>query len=386
MPAKEENPGEHRVVYRDDDFYSAHPHVVPLTADHWLMVFTRAPRRPIILHPPLDPAFQNMLMRSMDGGQSWSEPVAVPTRDWLGMECAGLTVLGSGRVLLNQWRFRWYPPGVKNDPRDDAVAKPEDLERMLNESRELDGTDGTASAQEFFPWRRGGGETWVHLSDDGGRTFSHSVIIDTGPYSGGYGMRGAVELPDGEILLPLSDVPHYARVFVVRSKDGGETWLPPEPVAEEPGRAFEEPAPLCLADGRTILMLRENNSRILHSVNSDDGGRIWTRPRPTGISEYPAHLFELTDGRLLCLAGRRWPPYGAMAYISHDRGEAWDLKNPVVVRDNLANGDLGYPTGVLGGDHALNVFCYGQDSRGITGIDMNKVALSNRMIIREDSI
>jgi hypothetical protein len=386
MPVKEENSGEPRVVYRDDSFYSAHPHVAALTADHWLMVFTRAPRRPIILHPPLDPAFQNMLMQTMDGGQSWSGPVAVPAQDWRGMECAGLTVLRSGRVLLNQWRFRWYPPGVESDPRDDAVAMSEDLERMLEDSRELDGAGGTASAQEFLPCRRGGGETWVHLSDDGGRTFCHSLIVDTGTFSGGYGMRGAIELPDGDILLPLSDVPHYARIFVVRSKDGGETWLAPEPVAEEPGRAFEEPAPLCLADGRTILMLRENHSRILHSVISDDGGRTWTRPRPTGIPEYPAHLFHLTDGRLLCLAGRRWPPFGAKAYFSHDRGETWDLKNPVVVRDDLANRDLGYPTGVLGGDQALNVFCYGQDSRGITGIDVNKVALSNRMTIRGDSI
>jgi hypothetical protein len=386
MPVNEEHPGGPRVVYRDDSFYSAHPHVAPLAADHWLMVFTRAPRRPVILHPPLDPGFQNMLMHTRDGGQSWSEPVAVPTRDWRGMECAGLTVLRSGRVLLNQWRFRWYPPEVECDPRDDAVATPEDLARLLNDSGDLDGTAGAASARDLLPCRRGGGETWVHLSDDGGRTFRRSLTIDTGAYSGGYGMRGAIELPDGDILLPLSDVPRYARVFVVRSKDGGETWLAPEPVAEAPGKAFEEPAPLCLADGRIVLMLRENNSRILHCVTSDDGGRTWTRPRPSGIGEYPAHLFELTDGRLLCLAGRRRPPFGATAYFSHDRGETWDLNNPVVVRDDLANRDLGYPTGVLAGDHALNVFCYGQDRRGITGIDMNRVSLSDRMIAREDGI
>jgi hypothetical protein len=340
MPVNAEKSGEPRVVYRDDSFYSAHPHAAPLTAAHWLMVFTRAPRRPIILHPPQDPAFQNMLMQTMDGGQSWSEPVAVPAQDWRGMECAGLTVLRSGRVLLNQWRFRWYPPGVESDPRDDTVAMPEDLERVLNDSGDLDGIAGAASVRDVLPCRRGGGETWVHLSDDGGRTFRRSLTIDTGPFSGGYGMRGA----------------------------------------------FEEPAPLCLADGRVILMLRENNSRILHCVMSDDGGGTWTRPRPTGIPEYPAHLFHLTDGRLLCLAGRRWPPFGAMAYFSHDRGASWDLKNPVVVRDDRANRDLGYPTGVLGGNHDLNVFCYGQDSRGITGIDMTKLTLSNRVIVREDRI
>jgi len=43
-------------------------------------------------------------------------------------------------------------------------------------------------------------------------------------FSGGYGMRGAAELPNGDLLLPLSDVPHYRRIFVVRSSDGGESW------------------------------------------------------------------------------------------------------------------------------------------------------------------
>jgi hypothetical protein len=297
--------------------------------------------------------------------------MAVPAADWRGMECAGLTVLKDGRVLLNQWRFRWYPIGVETDPRDHAIATPEILERMLKDSPELDETEKGASTQALFPCRRGGGESWVHLSDDGGRTFSHSTTIDTGPYSGGYGMRGAIELPDGDILLPLSDVPHYARIFIVRSRDGGETWLPPEPVAEATGREFEEPAPLRLVDGRIILVLRENCSRILHTVMSDDDGRSWTRPRPTGIPEYPAHLFELEDGRILCLAGRRRPPYGATAYFSHNRGETWDLEKPVLVRGDLANSDLGYPTGILSEDRLLNVLCYGQDKVGATGIDIS---------------
>ena len=257
---------------------------------------------------------------------------------------------------------------------------------MLLDSLDLDAPSDRESMTDLFQWRRGGGETWVHLSDDGGRTFSHSAAIDTGNYSGGYGMRGAVELPDGEILLPLSDAPNYARIFLVRSKNGGETWLPPEPVAEGPDQAFEEPAPLRLADGRIILMLRENNSRIMHTVISDDGGRNWTPPHATGIPEYPAHLFEISEGRLLCLAGRRWPPFGVVAYFSHDRGESWNPSNPVVVRDDLDDRDLGYPTGIIGDDQLVNVFFYGRDSRGITGIDMSCLALSDPVNDQQCSI
>ena len=58
-------------------------------------------------------------------------------------------------------------------------------------------------------------------------------------------MRGGVEI-DGEILLPLCDVPNYRQVFTVRSRDGGETWSAPQPVAAGDRHAFEEPAPLLL--------------------------------------------------------------------------------------------------------------------------------------------
>src|SRR5258705_9168621 len=40
-------------------------------------------------------------------------------------------------------------------------------------------------------------------------------------------MRGAIERPHGEIPFPLSHVPHYSRVFILRSPDGGRSWERP---------------------------------------------------------------------------------------------------------------------------------------------------------------
>ena len=78
----------HRTLYRSDAFYAAHPHAAALSPDVWLLVFNRARRRAIILHPPQDPDFQNVLMRSEDAGAAWSAPRAVPGEDWRGTECA----------------------------------------------------------------------------------------------------------------------------------------------------------------------------------------------------------------------------------------------------------------------------------------------------------
>jgi len=361
---------ERRTLHREAHAYCAHPHLAVTADGTWLLVFNRVPRRDLILHPPQDPDYRNVMMRSRDEGRTWSAAGVVPDYGWSGVECAGLTVLRSGRVILNQWRFEWLPLAVAEARGRTDVERPERLMAGLATSPELDafvpiGLTSTAAAA--FPWVRGGGETAAHLSDDGGASFFATVRIDTAPFSGGYGMRGAVELADGDILLPLSDVPHYRRLFVVRSSDGGQSWSAPALVADGAAHEFEEPAPLLLASGRVLMLLRDNLSRILHAVWSDDGGRSWTPPRPTGIEAYPAHLVALADGRIACVAGRRRPPYGILVHLSADGGETWDAR-PVTLVDDLPTKDLGYPTAALRANGDLHVVYYAQDRDGLTGI------------------
>jgi len=360
----------HSLLHRDAHAYCAHPHLIAVGPDNWLLVFTRSVRREIILHPPQDPFYCNMLMRSEDQGRNWTTPSIVPAFRWHGVECAGLTALRSGRVLLNQWRFDWYPLDYAR-----AHLRPEDYvssvrlmgpKAMAAELADWAPDPGTIPKR--YPWARGGGETWIHASDDGGRSFARSVRIDTAPFSGGYGMRGGIELPDGEIILPLSDVPHYRNVFIVRSRDGGGSWSSPELVAGGEGHEFEEPAPLLLRSGRLLMLLRDNQTRILHLVRSDDGGRTWSTATATGIIDYPAHLLELPDRRVACVAGRRSHPFGITLYLSQDGGETWPADRPIMVRSGLINRDLGYPTMALRTDGSLFIAYYAQDRSGVTGI------------------
>jgi hypothetical protein len=360
---------DHLVVHRDAFAYSAHPHLVAAAPDNWLLVFTQSRRRAGVLHPPQDPLYCNMLTRSRDQGRTWSEPCVVPDFGWQGVECAGLTVLASGTVLLNQWRFFWHTLSyAEANLRPDEYARPEALMGADAMAAELgDWTPDPATIAGRYPWARGGGETWVHRSLDGGRTFGGSTRVDTAPFSGGYGMRGGVEI-GGEIVLPLSDVPHYRSVFTVRSRDAGESWSRPVLVAAGEAHEFEEPAPLVLRSGRVIMLLRDNVSRIMHVVRSDDGGVSWSAPLATGIADYPADLVELGDGRIACVAGRRRAPYGITLYLSEDAGESWSADRPVFVRSDLPNRDLGYPTLALRSDGGLFVAYYAQDPDGVTGI------------------
>ena len=359
---------EHRLVLRDEHSYLAHPHLVR-SREELLLVCNWAPRRPFVLHPPEDPLYHNLLLRSGDEGRTWSAPVVAPGYGWSGVECAGLTDLGHGRVLLNQWRFDWLtlPEARKRaDPSD--IVFPEQLAAAHLSSSEHDASGLTvAGAERLMPWARGPGRAWVHLSADGGRTWCQSVELGTAPFAGGYGMRGGVVLPDGTIVLPLCDIPAYQRVFVLRSQDGGATWASAIPAAALPDRWFEEPAPVLLSSGRILLLLRENRSKSLWRTWSDDGGRSWAEPAPAGIDGYPAHLCHLPDGRLLCTYGFRRPPYAIRAAVSADGGMTWPMRDLVEIRTGLPSKDLGYPCTVPSADGLVTVH-YARDEHGSTCI------------------
>ncbi len=361
---------EHRAIFSDPYAYSAHPHGVWLTSGEIVVVFNRAPKRAVILHPPQDPTYENVLIRSNDGGKTWSAPSVVPEYGWSGVECAGLTQLKSGRVLLNQWRFRWYPlPLARKLAASQPIDFPQKWVGNLATLLELD--SGAALARDperLAPWARGLGGTFVHLSDDGGAIFDRTVKVDTAPFSGGYGMRGAVELSDGTLVLPFSDVPAYARIFVVRSRDGGLSWEAPILAAAAESMEFEEPAPLLLPSGRILLMLRENVARTMFTIHSDDGGATWSKPAATGIDGYPAHLLLLANGRILCTYGFRKPPFAIRAVVSGDGGNSWQPDRVMTIRDGLPNKDFGYPfTLAMPGGGLLTIY-YGQGAEGVTGI------------------
>ncbi|MFM9845234.1 MAG: sialidase family protein [Dongiaceae bacterium] len=361
---------EHSIVYKDRFAYCAHPHIVAAANGDWLVVFNKAPRRDLVLHPPEDPQFQNVMIRSPDRGASWSAPQVVPSYDYWGTECAGLTVLNDDRVMLHQWRFAWYPLALaRRLPDQSELTYPDRfMGGWLSSPEHETSRFRSTPPEQLTPWVRGPGKTFAHFSADHGASFTRSVEIRTTPFSGGYGMRSALQLPAGQIILPLSDVPNYRTVFVVTSWDGGDSWSQPRTVAQLRDCEFEEPSIVQTESGRIVMVLRDNGTRRLHQVESLDDGASWSAPRPLPIEGYPAHLLDLGEDGLLMTFGWRLPDFGIRAIRSRDEGQTWEMEGIIQIRGGLPGKNLGYPATIAPGDGTLFTVYYGEDTDLVTCI------------------
>ena len=331
------------------------------------MAFNRGPRRALILHPPQDPEFVNVVTRSVDEGRTWTVPQVAPNYGFTGTECAGLTELHDGRIMLNQWRGNWLPLAkARGMERQPLMAWPAEL-LSRNLLVHATGPISAAEVERLAPWCRNGGTAWVHFSSDGGQSFGDGVEIPTGNYIGGYGYHGGVVTTGDTILLPLTDAYDFRTVFLVTSQDGGQNWSPPVCLASVKGSEFEEPATLVCRSGKVLMILRDNGTRRLHQISSSNGGLTWSIPRRLEIAGFPAHLAQLDDGRILMTYGWRMPAFGIRGRWSEDEGMSWSA-DEIVIRKDMPNENLGYPcTLPLTGDTMLTLY-YGEVSDGTTAI------------------
>jgi hypothetical protein len=354
------------IVYRARHSYCSHPCVVRLADSEWLVAFSESTQREPFLHPPNDPRYVNLLLRSHDRGESWEQPRVVPNYDWYGVETPGIAQLSNGDLLLNQWRFRWYPVELgrrlwRAGEAEVFVCRGERFTwRAAQSEADWEGL--------LYPWVRADDAAYVHISTNAGRTWELTTAVDIAPYRGAFSPKGAIELPDGDVLLALGSQDHdpLAASFVVRSGDRGRSWQAPVEVARAPGLVFSEPAAVATSAGTVLVFSREETGGFLYQSESTDGGRTWGEPLRLPLWGYPAHCIELADGRLVLVYGRRKPPFGIRASVSEDVGRTWGPE--LVLRDDLPNDNLGYPSVIEYELGKLFTVYYGEDAEGVTCI------------------
>jgi len=376
LPAAAPVEMEHVVLHRDDTMYYLGPSLAVLPDGDILMGLREAHARSREMRGHVDPASRGVFLRSRDGGRSFGEKRVIDdeTMHFSSSQDTTLTVLADGSILagIYSWGIVPVPTGV-------ALSKIHTGKKMVGAEKPFIG---------IFEGM------WTRHSTDEGLTWTERRPVDVAGLPPLGGRAQVVELEDGTMLMQVNDLSRsvgqprdWARVFCLRSTDGGVTWGEPALVAEGSDLTvhFLEPSLVRLRSGRLISMLRTRGEgpgadervknegddigslyshygHVFQSV-SDDDGRTWSERVETPMWGFPAHVLELSDGRLLCAYGYRRPPFGVRATLSYDGGETWDIANEIVVRDDGGTSDLGYPVSIeLPDGRVLMAYYFNQET------------------------
>src|SRR5690606_5085805 len=94
----------------------------------------------------------------------------------------------------------------------------------------------------------------------------------------------------------------------------------------------------------TTIRCRDGDHAWIDAYRSEDNARTWkfaNRPADDLGEGNPPALLKLRDGRLCLAYGVRKAPFSMQAKLSRDHGRTWS--DPIVLRDDGASRDMGYP-------------------------------------------
>jgi len=159
------------------------------------------------------------------------------------------------------------------------------------------------------------------------------------------------------------------RPFCARTTDGGVTWKMVSWIGPEPEGFAIMPSGVRLSKTDIIVAVRrkekveEKSTGWLECYLSKDDGLNWKRlDDPVRyMDSNPPALIQLGDGRLCLTYGVRVSPYRICARFSDDRGVTWG--DEVVLRDDGANGDIGYCRSVQRHDGMVVTVYYFNDPK-----------------------
>ena len=281
------------------------------------------------------------LIRSSDGGRSWSWPevlldTTIDDRD------AGICVTQAGSLLVTTFTSLayQYPLDHAKDWAPDRLARWQAVNRRTT----------VAQRQSLLG-------TWMLRSTDGGMTWSAPCRVPLNS------PHGPAQISDGRLLYAGKQLwEPGTKVGVCESADDGKSWRWLSDIPTRPGdnhAEYHELHIVSAANSQVIVHIRNQNPANRGETlqcESTDGGKSWTVPHPIGVWGLPSHLLRLRDGRLLMSYGYRRAPFGNQARLSADNGKTWS--EPVIISDDGASGDLGYPSTVELPDGGLATVWY----------------------------
>lgn len=297
---------------------------------------------------------KTQMIRSTDGGVSWSAPVTINNTP-LDDRDAGILETQAGTLLVS-----WFTSLAFDNP---AQVEWQNLPEstLLSWKRHSE----KLGAETRKKWLG----NWLRRSTDGGMTWEAPInTIVTAPH-------GPIQLANnkliyvgrnynvGDLTIPRPSDSHHLAACV--SDDDGQSWqiagFIEAPDTIHPGtEGFHEPHVVESVTGQLIAHFRHHGKPGQYYIwqsESDDQGITWTTLHQTSIWGYPPHLIRLQNNWLMVTYGRRKPPYSERATISCDNGQTWETTQELSLCDAL-DADLGYPASVELNDGSIYTVYY----------------------------
>lgn len=254
------------------------------------------------------------LIRSGDGGRSWSERVIIMDGDDFDDRNAAIACGHNGQLLVcwDKWKPRKH---------------------------------------------RG---AFAMLSDDDGHTWSAPIRLQ--PVEDVHTRSPALLLSDGRWLIPLAEGEgdgRAAHATMLDPRTGQSEMIPITPLGDT--NLSDEVCVAPAADGSLVALGRSVRDRTLWQTRSCDEGRTWETPWLSEIpSQYtPADLIALHNGWLLCSFSFR-ERRNERLVLSKDCGETWEVENSTDVFDGTmtVGSDRSYPASVQIDDDTIGTVLY----------------------------
>ena len=341
---------EHAVIYRKEGVYAPFPSLRwdPKTGQAYVSFSKKAKRT----HYETLGATRGQ-MTSRDGGRTWEEVESLPA-GLVGPRPSEIATAKDGSLIRigQNWR-RYFPPERRG---------------------EFEGKYRISTPGTYKPgWIAINSGGWTQRSDDGGKTWQKTAIPALDTYASCSSPWSYMQLRDGRLVrafIVRSGPDDSGDVFAAFTRDGRTAEAVRVMGDPDERLSFTEETLVHETSAGAIWMLTRvggGDDHLWQGV-SHDRGRTW-QARKTGVKGHPpSGLVALRDGRLALTYGYRHPPYGIRAVLSKDEGLTWNTDNVIVLRNDGAGRDLGYPCSMQLEDGAILTVYYFTDDENVTHI------------------
>ncbi|EEF58578.1 sialidase family protein [Pedosphaera parvula] len=339
------------VIYTNEYFHCAFPSVVKRSDGELLVAFRRAPDRRHFGQPGVkhtDPNSHLVMVRSKDGGESWStEPEMLYAHPFGGSQDPCMVRLSDNSILCAS--YGW------------AVFDPETIAKMTNSSH----IGNFAFMGGYLLRSRDGGSSWQGPIVPASVPEEKMVDIFGKPVPAFN--RGAIyEGKNGNLYWAVaSHAGHNAKhngTHLMISNDKGNTWNYSSPIAWDDKITFNETSMYETPKGDLIAFMRtEGFDDHACLARSTDGGKSFGKWQDLGFQGHPLHALRLPDKRVLLVYGYRHAPQGIRCRVLDAECTNAAAAPEMILREDGSGFDLGYPwSTMISRDKVLVTYYFNQ--------------------------